>query len=565
MRRAKDGGTVVEGPDGCVAGGRHQLPLLLPSLPSEVPFGLIGTLLPSSLPVGARLTLRRLERDRSLDLLEAAAAVAESELARSRTSSASAERTERERAVESARALAQKVGRREQELWRVGLVLFATHRSLRRAQELRAEIGRRAKGLGFVDRVPVHESRLALAPARRDGAEERPSGYWHTLPTDGAAAFFPFLEESVVEPAGVLVGLLLEDASPVVLDRWVHPSHSWGIFGTTGAGKSFAAALYASRSRWRDPALEVIVLDPLGEFVPWARALGGTVLDLGPGAGPHLNPLDPVTTGGDRTEKAGRVGTMLRALFPTLRDEEGALLDRCLHGLYEAGPAVPTFSELSQAVARAGPDAGRLPGFLEVLTRGSLAYLDGPTAAGPGGPVHVLTLRRVPEEYRAFHLCYLLDWMLGRVRLADRPRLLLIDEAHGLVRRPATAEFLDTVARQLRHYRAGLLLLSQHPEDFLATEPGRSVLRNLRATLLLRLTSVSEAARTFFRLTEAEAQWLPRARMPREAGYSEGLLRVGEAHHPIAVVASTPEYEWLRERLSLAAAEAAAAPPRAPL
>ena len=33
-------------------------------------------------------------------------------------------------------------------------------------------------------------------------------------------------------------------------------------------------------------------------------------------------------------------------------------------------------------------------------------------------------------------------------------------------------------------------------------------------------------------LTPAEAAWLPRARLPKEAGYAEGLLRLGAAHLP---------------------------------
>ena len=47
--------------------------------------------------------------------------------------------------------------------------------------------------------------------------------------------------------------------------------------------------------------------------------------------------------------------------------------------------------------------------------------------------------------------------------------------------------------------------------------------------------------------TDAEHDWLPRARMPKEAGYSEGILRFGKWGWklPIAVVASTPEYQFL--------------------
>ncbi|MGI0151813.1 MAG: hypothetical protein ACREC5_07750, partial [Thermoplasmata archaeon] len=257
------------------------------------------------------------------------------------------------------------------------------------------------------------------------------------------------------------------------------------------------------------------------------------------------------TTGGDRVEKAGRVGTLLRSLFPSLRDEETALLDRALYRLYSAGPAVPVFSDLREEVLGSGRDAGRLASLLEVFTEGSLAHLNGPTTVDLTGSPLVISLAGVPEDHRAFHLSYLMEAIYGRLRRGDRRRLVLVDEAHVLVRSEGTAEFLDHVVRQVRHYRAGLCLMSQHPEDFLRIAPGRSILRNLSATLLLRLPNVSEECRGFFGLTPAEAEWLPRARMPREAGYAEGLLRLGPGHLPIAVVASTPEYELLSRGLAL--------------
>jgi len=97
----------------------------------------------------------------------------------------------------------------------------------------------------------------------------------------------------------------------------------------------------------------------------------------------------------------------------------------------------------------------------------------------------------------------------------------------------------------VRHFDAGLLILSQSPEDFLVRPAGRSVLRNLYATVLLRLPGISADAQSFFGLTGAEAEWLTKARLPRETGYSESLWRVGELHLPLAIVASTPEFDFI--------------------
>lgn len=66
-------------------------------------------------------------------------------------------------------------------------------------------------------------------------------------------------------------------------------------------------------------------------------------------------------------------------------------------------------------------------------------------------------------------------------------------------------------------------------------------------------------------LRQEEVDWLPRARLPRESGYAEGLLVyfARPVRIPVAVVASTPEYEWLTERHGSACRETGPAPPPA--
>ncbi|MGA8663459.1 MAG: DUF87 domain-containing protein, partial [Thermoplasmata archaeon] len=373
--------------------------------------------------------------------------------------------------------------------------------------------------------------------------------YWHTLPSDAVAALFPFGDETVVEPNGVLVGLALADASPVFLDRWSHASHSWGIFGTTGSGKSFAAGLLILRTRWMRPDLDVVVLDPLGEFSEFVRGLGGCVIHLADGREGRLNPLDPITTGGDRREKAGRVAALLRALFPTLTDGEAAALDAAVMRLYDRGPDVPTLDDLVREVEESPVGESRLRTLLEVFRTGSLRGANGPTTFHPDSSPVAVDLSGISDEHRAFHLAYVLDWAYGRMRDRPGPKLVVVDEAHLLARHPPTAEFLDRVVRHVRHFDAGLLLLTQSPDDFLALPSGRSALRNLYATAFLRLPEVSSATQEFFHLTSAEAEWLPKARLPRTAGYSESLWRVGALHLPLAIVASTPEYELLSATL----------------
>ncbi len=534
-----------ESPTWLRIGRRYRAPLLLRQFPPEVPFAFVGRVLPTTEPVELAVELHRLPAARALEILHGARAVAEAELTSGGGPQTSELEVERATAEEFGRAVA----RRTQELWKAGIRLVALGPSRPRAEAVRTRLTERLSALGFRARVPRYEVRSTLGPPGLSGDDPRPAGFWQILPTDGVAALYPFVDETVLEPGGVLVGLALSDASPVFLNRWEHASFSWGLFGTTGAGKTFTAALVLLRTRWMRPRFEATILDPLGEFSGFVRALGGSVIEISEGGERRLNPLDPVTTGGDRREKAARVTAMLRALFPSLEDAESAALDTAVTGLYERGPAVPTFDDLIAEVGRGVGASGRLGTLLDVFRTGSLKSVNGPTTVVPGpGPVSV-DFRGVPDDHLAFHLSYLLDWAYGRLK--DRPgeKLLLLDEAHLLVRSPATADFLDRVVRHVRHFDAGVLLLSQSPEDFLASPEGRATLRNLSATAFLRLPEVSDDARAFFGLTPAEAEWLPRARLPRDVGYSESLWRIDELHLPLAIVASTPEYEFLRATL----------------
>ena len=542
MSRATAFPRPIEGTSWLRTGRHYRAPLLIRQFPPELPFGFLGRVLPTTEPSELWVEAHRLPPARALEILHGARAVAEAELSAGGHGSPTAE-LEIER--DSAEDLGRAVARRTQELWKVGLRLTVMASTLPRLEALRTRLAERLATFGFRTRIPRYEVREAMAPPEFHPAASRPSGYWQTLPTDGVAALFPFADETVLEPGGLLVGLALADASPVFLDRWDHASYSWAIFGTTGSGKSFTAALLALRSRWLRPGTDLVVLDPLGEFGELVRSLGGSVVRLADAERGRLNPLDPATTGGDRREKAARVGAMLRALFPSLRDEEAAALDAAVSRLYADGGETPTFEDLYRRVTARGDPPDRLATFLEVFRSGSLRSLNGPTTLTlAAGPVSV-DFRGVAEDHLPFHLAYLLDWAYGRLRARSGPKLLLIDEAHLLARHSATAEFLDRVVRHLRHFEAGVLVLSQSPDDFLGHAAGRSLLRNLYATAFLRLPEVSAASREFFGLTNAEGEWLPKARLPREAGYSESLWRIGELHLPLAIIASTPEYEFL--------------------
>lgn len=390
---------------------------------------------------------------------------------------------------------------------------------------------------------------------------------FHVLPEEGVASLLPLWEDRWAESRGALLGVHARHGTPVFVDRFQHPSHSSAIFGQTGSGKTYASALGWIRLRWFRPDLSVFVLDPLGGLAHVVRALGGKVLRVGAtgAAGESINPLDPSTTGGDRRAKASQVGVMFRALCPSLTDEEAAILDLTVSRLYEApGGSVPRLSDLIRALSEVPRPPERLLALLAPGVAGSLRSLDQPTTIDLGHQLLGFDLSSVTAGELPFFLTLLLDLVYGELRRRSGPKLVVLDEAHYLARAPATAAFLDHLVRHVRHFGAGLELLSQVPEDFLLDPSGRSVLMNLDSVLVLRLRDGGASMSSLLELQDGELSFLRQAALPRESGYSEGLWRTGSVHLPLAILASPEEDRLLREAFDQERAAGSGASPPAP-
>ncbi len=550
--------------------GTHWVaPLLVRRYPQAVPVPALGPVGSTDLRVRTTIRLRPQTHGAALQRVQEDRAHTEAELSAVR-SEADPRFVRLRQEAEGLRRLEEELVARRTRLWDV---LVSCEGRGNGPAEAAAEIAPLRESLahqGFRFHTTSYRAREALRSARL-GGDVSPD-LFHALPEEGVAALLPLWEDRLEEPRGTLVGLHAHHGTPLFMDRYRHPSHSSAIFGETGSGKSYASALGWMRARWFHQDLSVFVLDPLGGLAEVVRSLGGQVVRVGDGA-LALNPLDPATTGGDLRLKATQVGVMFRALFPSLSDEEVALLDTTLSKLYverardPVGPKspkpadpkgrdggrgfeAPRLSDLLDRVRSAEPRPQRLLTLLERATQGSLRGLDRPTNLDLSSPLLGFDLSSVSSEELPFFLTLLLDLIYGEMRRRGGPKLVVLDEAHYLTRCPSTARFLDHLVRHARHFESGVELLSQDPSDFLREEGGRAVLNNLDSVLLLRLKDGGEAVAPLLGLDDSEMAFLRRAALPARSGYSEGLLRLGELHLPLAVVSSAEEDRLLRAAFS---------------
>ncbi|MCI4349663.1 MAG: hypothetical protein L3J93_05555, partial [Thermoplasmata archaeon] len=152
-----------EGPEWVARPSGFELPVLLAELPKEVPFGFLGRILPTTEDLALRMQIHRIERSRSLALVEGAGAVAQAELSEGRPGEG-VRTAELELEAGSAQELAARLAAGEQDLFKVGLTLRVRAPTRSRAERMRAELLGRLRTFGFRPRVPVYETAEVLAP-----------------------------------------------------------------------------------------------------------------------------------------------------------------------------------------------------------------------------------------------------------------------------------------------------------------------------------------------------------------------------------------------------------------
>lgn len=118
--------------------------------------------------------------------------------------------------------------------------------------------------------------------------------------THTASTAFPYVAGPSLGPGGIYIGRDLNGGGAFCFDPWdlyargIISGMSMLLFGQVGTGKSSLAKSFGVRQVLAGRKLSV-ASDKKGEWTKVVHALGGEVIQVGPGLGARLNPLDPGT------------------------------------------------------------------------------------------------------------------------------------------------------------------------------------------------------------------------------------------------------------------------------
>lgn len=349
-----------------------------------------------------------------------------------------------------------------------------------------------------------------------------------TLETEALAACLPLASPDLpLTSSGVLVGVNTASGLPVFWDRWAQQNHNSLVLGASGSGKSFFAKCDLLRELCQ--GTHAAVIDPDGEYIKLAEAVGGIVLELGK-PGVRINPLELPPPTAAEPDTLARKALDVHALVEVLAGSEQARvgragLDAAIAAAYrQAGitsdprtwmrPA-PDLRAVCAVMAGSEDHAARaLADGLSPFTTGSHAGLfDAPNSHGQAGHLTVYTLDHLPDQLRPAAVLLVLSEVWRRAQARDgQRRLALIDEAWLLLNQPLAAEFLFRLAKSARKHTLGLALVSQDADDLLSSRLGTAVAANAATQVLMRqapqsLDKVADA----FHLSAGEAQFLASA------------------------------------------------------
>ena len=135
--------------------------------------------------------------------------------------------------------------------------------------------------------------RLALLHGQMHPGRREPFRFsWGDISKTGTAIFIPFMTRELrMGGQALYYGMNALSHNVIMADRKKLKSANGMYLGSTGSGKSFAAkrelinVFLATSDR-------IVIVDPMGEYSPLVRRLGGQVIEIAPDSPHHINPMD---------------------------------------------------------------------------------------------------------------------------------------------------------------------------------------------------------------------------------------------------------------------------------
>jgi len=317
------------------------------------------------------------------------------------------------------------------------------------------------------------------------------------MTTSSTAIFVPFMTQELrMGGQALYYGMNALSHNVIMADRKKLKASNGLYLGTPGSGKSFAAkreiinVILVTKDR-------VIIIDPMGEYVPLVSRLGGIaeIIEISPDSPHHINPMDIKLTAMDEDNPFALKADFILSLMELvvggkdgLQPIERTIIDRCTRLVYrdvvkdpENAP-MPILQDLYELLnEQPEPEAKRLATALEIYCTGSLNVFNYRTNVDTDKRVVCVVLNKLGAGLRkiAMHITNEMTWTVVDENFRRGiSTWCYYDEFHILLRDALTASYFVAIWKMLRKKGCVPSALTQNVKDLLASKEVENILEN---------------------------------------------------------------------------------------
>lgn len=330
--------------------------------------------------------------------------------------------------------------------------------------------------------------------------------------TESAAVFIPYHAQEINQKNGIFYGNNQMTKSMILCNRISGDNYNSIIFGMAGSGKSFIAKLEMLSVLLTRLDSQVIVIDPQGEYKPLAGALRGEVINLAPGSGTYINPLDLSLEQTDEDEpdpvtiKSDVVLSMIEIILKgvELGPIHASLVDRCVRRIYRpyieelnkegkmSDPAkCPTLSDLYQALIELKNEcfeAGQLAEAISRFAIGSFDTFAHRTNVKTSSRFVVYNIKSLGRGMKELGLYVCTNDIWTRTIENSKKHIYTwsyIDEFHLLLEDRRTTVVLKRIWKMFRKWGGCPCGIMQNTEDLMRDEDTRNIVNNTSMFIMM--------------------------------------------------------------------------------
>lgn len=322
------------------------------------------------------------------------------------------------------------------------------------------------------------------------------------MTTSATAIFIPFMTRELrMDGQALYYGMNALSHNVIMADRKKLKSANGLYLGSTGSGKSFSAkrelinVFLTTQDR-------IIVVDPIGEYAPLVKRLGGQVIEIAPDSPHHISPMELQMSIGDEESPLSMKADFLLSLCELvvggkdgLQPVEKTVIDRCVRNVYRElalgieGARTPLLQDLYEELLKQPEvEAKRVATALELYCTGSLNLFNHRTNVNLNSRVVCIVLKGLGENLRKIAMHVTNEFVTSAVNLnhlCGMSTWCYFDEFHILLRDPLTASYFVSIWKMLRKKGCVPSALTQNVKDLLASREIENILDNTDFMILL--------------------------------------------------------------------------------